>query len=210
MRHKNTNDEIQQSSLLLVSKLLCVFLFLTFHNNYSQIFISEGAYLYSENEGLVSHTDSLISNYAKSKIYTSSGVEITHLDTPRNYEVIELTISENRKNEPKKQSALRKELEKNKVKKFVAKKQHSPLDKHFVSTQKSEVHFSFAASFSKNNVLNSDTKAKQIIYSESKIAIAYVHRKLQCNYRDENAIFLSHQSNFQIRPPPFFLQANFL
>ena len=62
-------------------RVLWVLLLFFVQNFNSQIFISEGAIIHLEKKALVSQTDSLLSNPKKNKIYASSGIHITILDT---------------------------------------------------------------------------------------------------------------------------------
>lgn len=206
---KNTNNDRCLNSLLFMSKLFCIFLFLFIQNFRAQIFISKGGSVYGENEVSFSHPDSLALNYPKSKIYISSNVKIFNIEALTNYEIVETIISEKKKIEPKKQTVIniaKTQSEKKIQQKLASKKENLSFYKHTFSHSKSEVYFSFVGNFSKVTIPISQTYAKQIMHSENYMAsLSFRGTKLASKYfKRAELITAQNRSAFPVRPPPFF------
>ena len=180
------------------------FLLLLFVQNFqAQIYLSGDAVIYSADSVSAMHP-----NKSSAKIYISSGVKITNLDSEINYEIVEALPLQNKKIESKKNSVLniaKAELEKKVEEKLVSKPENPAIIHEVFSTPKTDVYFSFVKGFSKITVPVSQFSAKQIINSENyKTSLALGWSKLASVYF-KNAELLSAQnkSAFSVRPPPF-------
>ena len=148
--NKNTNDGKYVNSLLFKSRLLFIFLFCLVQNTKGQMYLSEGASLYSDKEIQSLLSDSLVSNHQDSKIYISSGVVISNNDVHRNYEVEEIISSEKKKINPPQQLALKTTETKLDVSVESKKVVEQPVaSKTEFSTQESEFSFGFSSGLSK-------------------------------------------------------------
>lgn len=205
---KKTNDGKCLSCLLSASKLFCVFLFLFFQNFKTQIYVSGDAQIYSEKVALISQPDSLVSNSQKNKIYISSGVQFSNLDSDNKYEIVETHPSEIRRAAPKKQSVLnlaKAQSEKKIEQKLASKKENQAFNKHVYTNSKSETYFSFAGSFSKVTVPVSQSNVKQIINSKDcKTSLAFEESNLVSAYFKTTEILTAqNKTSYSVRPPPF-------
>lgn len=208
MMSKKTNDGKCLSCLLSASKLFCVFLFLFFQNFKTQIYVSGDAQIYSEKVALISQPDSLVSNSQKNKIYISSGVQFSNLDSDNKYEIVETHPSEIRRAAPKKQSVLnlaKAQSEKKIEQKLASKKENQAFNKHVYTNSKSETYFSFAGSFSKVTVPVSQSNVKQIINSKDcKTSLAFEESNLVSAYFKTTEILTAqNKTSYSVRPPPF-------
>lgn len=191
MRSRKTHDEQKTndgkclSCLLSASKLFCVFLFLFFQNFKTQIYVSGDAQIYSEKVALISQPDFGF-KFSKNKIYISSGVQFSNLDSDNKYEIVETHPSEIRRAAPKKQSVLnlaKAQSEKKIEQKLASKKENQAFNKHVYTNSKSETYFSFAGSFSKVTVPVSQSNVKQIINSKDcKTSLAFEESNLVSAY----------------------------
>lgn len=206
--NKNTNDGKYVNSLLYKSRLLFIFLFCLVQNTKGQMYLSEGASLYSDKEIQSLLSDSLVSNQ-DSKIYISSGVVISNNDVHRNYEVEEITSSEKKKSNPAQQLALK--TTETKLDVSVESKKVSVADQPVASTefstQESEFSFGFSSGLSKIVVPASQSQVKPILGSKHhQTSLSFKERRLALVYF-KNAELLKSQnkSSFSVRPPPFLV-----
>lgn len=204
--NKNTNDGNQLNSLLLLSKLFCVFLFFFVQNFHSQIFISEGAIIHVEKDVLISQTDSLVSNNHKNKIYISSGVTISNLDTRNNFEIVEHISSENKKKESAKDLAanLNQTQEEEKVEQKTVAVKTPDFSKETISIPKTEEYFSFGSVHSKISVPVSQFNPKQIFFSvKTTLFLSFKWHRLAFDYSYIiEPVSTTDKSSFSVRPPP--------
>ena len=209
MMNQNPNDGERLSSLFFMSKLFCVFLFFLVQNFQAQIYLSGDAIMYSEKEILYS-ADSISVIHPKkysAKIYISSGVKITNLDSENNYEIVKILPLQNKKTEPKNNSVLniaKAELEKQVEEKIVSKPENPAIIHKVFSTPKTDVYFSFVEGFSKITVPVSQFSAKQIINPENyKTSLALCLSKLTSVYfKNAELLTAQNKSAFSVRPPP--------
>ena len=210
MRFENTDGKMKQPvALLFWSRALVVFSLLFIQNIQAQFVVAEGANFYSE-KGLVAYqSDSTIkSNQPNARIYISSGVKISGLDSERNYEIVETISSEKKKIESTKHLALKTAeptLETALEDKKISVKENPVVAKIEFSTQESEVYFSFSGGFSKITIPVSQLNVKQVFNTESyKISLAFQESKLVSVCFKVNGILTAqNKSAFSVRPPPF-------
>lgn len=211
MMNKNANDSKSLSGLLFFSKLLFAFLFFWVQNFQAQFTVSEGAIVHSEKAVIIYQADSISSiagSISTSKIFISSGVNITNLDTKNNFEIVKVLPLESKKIEPKNHSVLhiaKAELTKKVEEKIVSKSKNQTFSKHLFSTPKKDVYFSIVGSFSKISVLVSQNNATPIIPSENyQTSLALGWSKLASVYfKNAELLTAQNKSAFSVRPPPF-------
>lgn len=174
---------------------------------HSQIFISGGASIHLEKEMQVLKTDSLVS-YSKSKIYLTPGVQLSDLDSEKNYEIVETASSEKKKIEFTKQlaSKITQPQFETKIQHEIASVKVNPVSAEILfSTQKSEVYFSFSGGLSKITVPVSQFNGKQVFSSENyKTSLSFGESKLVviC-FKTIELLTAQNKSAFSVRPPPF-------
>lgn len=212
MQFKYTNNNTYSGgAFLFLKKGFALFALLWCAFFYSQIKISEGATFFLTENATVFIEDSsetIQKSEKKTKIYISSGVQLSNLDSERNYEIVE-TIS----------------LEKGKIEsaKYLASKISQPqlqaeiqhtvdtvktnvvAPKIEFSTQESEVYFSYSGGFSKITIPVSQLNVKQAFRSENyKISLAFEKSTLVLVCFKVNEILTAqNKSAFSVRPPPF-------
>ena len=207
MQFKNTfNNTNKDGAFLFLKKRFAFLLLFLCTLSYSQITISEGATI----DGYETDSASAgIENQSITKIYISSGVTISNLDSKNNYEIVETISSEKKKIESTKNLASKiekPELETKTEHKIVSKKENSIATNTGFSTSKSEVYFSFSGGFSKVTVPVSQFNINlTIIHSESyNTSLAFQEGKLALVYFKSAEIFTAqNKSAFSVRPPPF-------
>ena len=212
MRSKNTKNEMTQNNGLLIfsSRVLCIFFLFIFQNIQASSTIIDEKIIYSEDENTLSKVDSVShfeDNQSTAKIYISSGVKITNLDSENNYEIVKILPLQNKKIEPKKNSVLniaKAELEKKVEEKIVSKPENPAIIHEVFSTPKTDVYFSFVEGFSKITVPVSQFSAKQIINPENyKTSLALCLSKLTSVYfKNAELLTAQNKSAFSVRPPP--------
>ena len=213
MQFKYTNNNTYSGgAFLFLKKGFALFALLWCAFFYSQIKISEGATFFLTENATVFIEDSsetIQKSEKKTKIYISSGVQLSNLDSERNYEIVETISSEKKKIESTENLASKiekPELETKTEHKIVSKKENSIATNTGFSTSKSEVYFSFSGGFSKVTVPVSQFNINlTIIHSESyNTSLAFQEGKLALVYFKSAEIFTAqNKSAFSVRPPPF-------
>ncbi|KQS89853.1 hypothetical protein [Chryseobacterium sp. Leaf394] len=203
-------DKNYLSSLLLVSKLALVFLFFFVQNYRSQILISGGASIYTENEAVIISSDSSFTNHSKSRIYISSGVVISGDDFEKNFEIEQVISSEKIEIAPTKHLALKtaeKEPENSVNDTGVSEKRKPVVVKAAFSNHEFEFLYAFSNGSAKIIVPASQFHVKQLLQSQNCTnSLVFKDCRLKLFLFKTSEVFSSQKkSAFSVRPPPFLV-----
>ena len=204
MSKTHTHDEKDSfGTLFSINRVLGVFLLFFFQNFSAQLYLSEGAYIHTENSTNFKVSES---ENQGSEIYIATGAEIVNLSDSK-FKVVKVSTTE--KKSPKKLLAKKeteeKVLEKKEIKKVSAE---------------ATVKNSFAFSRESGSDISSTNSTKTVFTlvsgstASSKIIAAFPKNNFSLNQisRKPSNIFLysdctisnHHLTSFSVRPPPFF------